>query len=103
MVYPVDYAGVSRQDVLMLLRAFAGTKLPMAVNPVTSEKRGHPVLLRWDLAQRVLGLGPEETLRDLLSTVESQRIGVATRNQGVVENVNDPGERGRLLAIMAEP
>ena len=97
LVHPVDIPVVRPRTVICLVEGFFRAGRPRVVVPGHSGRRGHPVLLRKDVALRVFARVPGETLRDLLATEAAGTVEVTTDDAGVLMNMNTPEDYARVL------
>lgn len=95
VVLPVDHPLVRSGTVSAL--AAAGTD---AAIPVYGAKRGHPIMLRRTVAERIAsGALPGPTLRDVMHAVAT--ADVAVDDPGVIANCNTPEALAAALATVA--
>ncbi len=66
LVAPADMPWLRTDVIDRLIGRFALGRAP-AVVPTHGGRRGHPVILSWELADEVLGLGDAETLKTVIA------------------------------------
>ncbi|HVN74875.1 MAG TPA: NTP transferase domain-containing protein [Thermoanaerobaculaceae bacterium] len=95
VVLPVDHPLVRPATVRALAAARAD-----AANPVHRGKRGHPIMLRRTLAERIVsGALPGPTLRDVLHAVVTADVSI--EDPGTTANCNTPDALAAALAAVA--
>lgn len=86
---PVDHPIVSAALVAQLIDAFDSSGKPIVL-PTYHGKRGHPVIFRSTLYDELLAASPEVGARQVVWAHAADVIEVATEEEGVVLNINDP-------------
>lgn len=89
LVAPVDMPYVRATTVAAIIRAAERSKAE-AIVPVHDGRRGHPVLLARSLFPRVLALGPDQPLRDVVRAARVQEV--ATDDPGVLVDLDTPDD-----------
>lgn len=100
LVHPVDIPGVRSDDVRALLDAFEAHAAAGAVIPSIALRRGHPVLLRAGLAEKVLAAGTSLTLREHLADAETIIKYVVRENPLLREDVDTREDYERLRSLI---
>ena len=89
LLCPVDHPLVSAALVARLIEEFdASGKL--IVLPTYRGRRGHPVIFRATLYQELLAAAPEVGARQVVWAHAADLLEVATEEEGVILNLNDP-------------
>jgi molybdenum cofactor cytidylyltransferase len=95
---PVDHPLVSLHVISELIKQFdASGKL--IVLPTYRDKRGHPVIFRASLYDELLAAAPEVGAREVVWNHAQDIKEVATEEEGVILNLNDPETLKRASAL----
>lgn len=86
---PVDHPIVSATLVAQLIEAFDSSGKPIVL-PTHHGKRGHPVIFRSSLYDELLAASPEVGARQVVWAHAADVVEVATEDEGVILNLNDP-------------
>jgi molybdenum cofactor cytidylyltransferase len=86
---PVDHPLISSFLVAQLIQEFDSTEKQIVL-PSYKRKRGHPVIFRASLYQELLAASPEVGARQVVWSHGQDVVEVATDEEGVVLNLNDP-------------
>jgi CTP:molybdopterin cytidylyltransferase MocA len=86
---PVDHPIVSAALVAKLIEAFDASGKAIVL-PTYHGKRGHPVIFRATLYDELLAASPEVGARQVVWTHAQDVLEVATEEEGVILNLNDP-------------
>jgi molybdenum cofactor cytidylyltransferase len=86
---PVDHPLISTNLVLRLIKQFDSTDKGIVL-PTFHSRRGHPVIFRASLYDELLEASPEVGARQVVWAHEQEIAEVATEEEGVVLNLNDP-------------
>jgi molybdenum cofactor cytidylyltransferase len=86
---PVDHPLISTNLVLRLIKQFDSTDKQIVL-PTFHSRRGHPVIFRASLYDELLEASPEVGARQVVWAHEQEIAEVATEEEGVVLNLNDP-------------
>jgi molybdenum cofactor cytidylyltransferase len=86
---PVDHPIISATLVARLIEAFDASGSLIAV-PTYHGVRGHPVIFRATLYDELLAASPEVGARQVVWAHAPEVVEVATEEEGVVLNLNDP-------------
>jgi len=86
---PVDHPLISTNLVLRLIKHFDSSDKPIVL-PTFHSRRGHPVIFRASLYDELLEASPEVGARQVVWAHEQEIAEVATEEEGVVLNLNDP-------------
>jgi len=93
---PVDHPIVSAELIAKLIAEFDSSGKAIVL-PTYQGRRGHPALFRASLYQELLDASPEVGARQVV-WAHAEDVGeVATDEEGVVLNVNDPATLDRAL------
>jgi CTP:molybdopterin cytidylyltransferase MocA len=93
---PVDHPLVSAGLVAQMIEAFDSSGKPIVL-PTFHGKRGHPVIFRSTLYDELLAASPEVGARQVVWAHAADVLEVATEEEGVVLNINDPATLDRAL------
>jgi molybdenum cofactor cytidylyltransferase len=93
---PVDHPIVSAELVAKLIEEF-DSSCKAIVLPTYRERRGHPAIFRASLYQELLDASPEVGARQVVWAHAADVREVATDEEGVVLNINDPATLDRAL------
>jgi molybdenum cofactor cytidylyltransferase len=96
----VDHPLVSPSLVSELIAAF-DTSGKAIVLPTFEGRRGHPVIFRASLYRELLDASPDVGARQVVWAHADQIKQVATEEEGVVLNLNDPAGRRKALGDQA--
>lgn len=86
---PVDHPIISAALVAKLIEAFDMSGKAIVL-PTYHGKRGHPVIFRSTLYDELLAASPEVGARQVVWAHAEDAVEVATEEEGVVLNLNDP-------------
>jgi molybdenum cofactor cytidylyltransferase len=89
IVCPVDHPLVSMRLVSELIRQFDASSKLIAL-PTYRGKRGHPVIFRASLYDELLAAAPKIGAREVVWAHAEEIEEVATDEEGVILNLNDP-------------
>jgi molybdenum cofactor cytidylyltransferase len=93
---PVDHPIVSAALVAKLIAEFDSSGKEIVV-PTYQGRRGHPVIFRVSLYQELLEASPKVGARQIVWAHAPDVGEVATEEEGVVLNINDPATLDRAL------
>ena len=96
LLCPVDHPLVTAQLVARLIAEFDSNEKPIAL-PTYHGKRGHPLIFRANLYPELLAASPDVGARQVVWAHADQVCEVATEEEGVVLNINDPEALQRAL------
>ena len=91
-----DQPGISTEVVTMLIAAFGSTEKRIII-PVSSGRRGHPVLFDLSLKAEMLAASKEVGLRQVLRAHPEEILEVPVEGEGILLDVDTPEEYRRLL------
>lgn len=94
LVWPVDHPDVEAATLSALLAAFDRERAAVIV-PTLAGKRGHPILLRADVAVEVAKLADDAPLRDVVAREPARVVAVEVADAGVLANVDTPEDAAR--------
>jgi molybdenum cofactor cytidylyltransferase len=97
---PVDHPLVSPYLVSALIAAFDASGKTIVL-PTFEGRRGHPVVFRANLYQELLDASPDVGARQVVWAHAEEIMQVATEEEGVVLNLNDPAARRKALGDQA--
>jgi len=89
MLCPVDHPLISAALVKRLIEEFDSSG-KLIVLPTYRGRRGHPVIFRASLYDQLLASSPEVGARQVVWAHAAEVVEVATEEEGVVLNLNDP-------------
>jgi molybdenum cofactor cytidylyltransferase len=98
LLAPADVPRLSTGVIEQLIRAH-DSEQPAAILPVFEGERGHPLLLPWQLAQRVHGLAPHEGVSAVLNQVAVREV--MCHDRGIVEDLDTDADYARLVSQSA--
>lgn len=93
---PVDHPIVSAELIARLILAFDATGKPIVL-PTYRGRRGHPVIFRMSLYEELLAASAQVGARQVVWAHAADVVEVATEEEGVVFNLNDPEALKRAL------
>lgn len=93
---PVDHPIVSSALVAKLIEAFDASGKAIVL-PTFRGKRGHPVIFRATLYDELLAASPEVGARQVVWAHAGDILEVATEEEGVILNLNDPESLRRVM------
>lgn len=96
LLCPVDHPLVSAKLIAMLIEAFDSSG-KLIVLPTYAGRRGHPLIFRASLFPELLAASPEIGARQVVWAHAASVLEVATEEEGVVLNLNDPAALKRAL------
>jgi molybdenum cofactor cytidylyltransferase len=86
---PVDHPIVTAELVARLIEEFDASGKSIAL-PMYRGRRGHPLIFRATLYEELLAASAEVGARQVVWAHEADTCAVATEEEGVVLNINDP-------------
>jgi molybdenum cofactor cytidylyltransferase len=93
---PVDHPIISAELVAALIAEFDSSEKAIVL-PTYRGRRGHPAIFRASLYQELLDASPEVGARQVVWAHAADIGEVATEEEGVILNLNDPGTLERAL------
>ncbi|HTV57559.1 MAG TPA: nucleotidyltransferase family protein [Verrucomicrobiae bacterium] len=93
---PVDHPLVSAGLIQGLVRAFDGCR-KLIVVPAHAGRRGHPVIFRASLYEELLAASDDVGAREVVRAHPEEIEEMATDEEGVILNLNDPETMLRAL------
>ncbi len=93
---PVDHPLVSAKLIALLIDAFDAGESSVVL-PAYRGKRGHPLIFHASLYPELLAASPAIGAREVVWAHAAERREVATEEEGVVLNINDPETLRRAL------
>jgi len=96
LLCPVDHPLVSAQLIARLIAEFDSSAKPIAL-PTYHGRRGHPLIFRASLYPELLAASPDVGARQVVWAHADQVCEVATEEEGVALNINDPEALQRAL------
>ncbi|MGH9718444.1 MAG: nucleotidyltransferase family protein [Candidatus Acidiferrales bacterium] len=96
LLCPVDHPLVSARLVAQLIDAFDSSG-KLIVLPTYRGKRGHPLIFAASLYSEILDASPEVGARQVVWAHAAEVVEVATDEEGVTLNLNDPETLRRAL------
>jgi molybdenum cofactor cytidylyltransferase len=97
-LHPVDHPLVTAADYRLLLEALAASRGGAGVFILShARRRGHPILCRGALAEKLQALLPAQTAREVIEREEISYV--LTPNAGVLEDMDTPEDYQRLLGL----
>ena len=96
IVVPVDHPLISVHLIDGLIQAFTGSRKAI-VMPVHAGRRGHPVIFRASLYDELLAASDAVGARQVVRAHPADVEEVATEEEGVLLNLNDPETLQRAL------
>ncbi len=97
LLCPVDHPLVSAELIAQLIEAF-DSKGKLVVLPTYRGKRGHPLIFASALYPEILAASPEIGARQVVWAHAADLLELATEEEGVALNLNDPETLKRALA-----
>lgn len=91
----VDHPAVSTDTIRQLIHRFKSTGKPVVI-PETHGRHGHPVLLRRELFDEILALGPGEGADCVIRRHRTRTEFVAVNDPGIFLDVDDPAAYRQL-------
>jgi len=101
LLCPVDHPLVGADLVAQLIERFDSSVAPIAL-PTYRGKRGHPLIFRASLYPELLAASPDVGARQVVWAHADQICELATEEEGVVLNINDPEALQRALGRPAD-
>jgi len=101
LLCPVDHPLVTAQLIARLIAEFDSSAAPLAL-PTYRGKRGHPLIFRASLYPELLAASQDVGARQVVWAHADQICEVATEEEGVVLNINDPEALQRALGRPAD-
>lgn len=99
LLCPVDHPIISEALVARLILEFDSTAKLIAI-PTFEGRRGHPVIFHESLYDELLAASPEVGARQVVWAHAAEVVEVATDEEGVVLNLNDPETLRKTLGRM---
>ncbi len=94
---PVDHPIISAALVAQLIEAFDSSGKSIVL-PIFRGRRGHPVIFRSSLYDELLAASPEVGARQVVWAHAADVLEVATKEEGVILNLNDPQKLRKVQA-----
>lgn len=101
LILPADMPLVSPETVSALIKSLLGSDKSIVV-PVFRNRRGHPVIFRAGLYERVLNFHSPQGIRPLVHGDPSQVLLVEVEDEGVVADLDNWDDYRRLLRLWAQ-
>ena len=98
-IQPVDCPIVAPQTYTAVAGAVGSAEV---VVPSFGGRGGHPPLISRELFSRILAVGPDEPLRNVLRAPGVRRRYVEVDDPGVLVNVDRPGDLQQLTDLVAD-
>ncbi len=95
LVCPADMPLIQSATVVQMIQAFHPGKI---VIPLYRGKRGHPVLLSWDVAHWCRESESDRVLPDALERFKSNVVEVDVEDEGVAMDIDDPKDYEACVA-----
>jgi molybdenum cofactor cytidylyltransferase len=99
LLCPVDHPLVSAKLVARLIEAFDSTG-KLIVLPTYRGKRGHPLIFAASLYDEILAASPQVGARQVVWAHANDVLELATEEEGVALNLNDPETLKRALEAL---
>jgi len=96
LLCPVDHPLVSAALIARLIDAFDSSGRPIVL-PTYRGKRGHPLIFGASLYREILEASPEVGARQVVWAHAAEVLEIATDQEGVVLNLNDPETLRRAM------
>ncbi len=96
LLCPVDHPLVSTELIARLIEAFDSSGKPIVL-PTYRGKRGHPLIFAAPLYREILDASAEIGARQVVWSHANDVLELATEQEGVVLNLNDPETLKRAL------
>lgn len=96
LLIPADHPILSRDVLNTLIEAWSRSDASILA-PVHEEKRGHPTIFRWSLAQEVEALPPDCGLNVLVRSREQHLQTVEVEDASVLTDLDTPEDYDRVL------
>jgi molybdenum cofactor cytidylyltransferase len=87
IVLPGDYPCIGAGVINILIESFSGSKKKIVI-PLFKGKRGHPILISYELREEVLRLSPEKGLRELQDRFPDDVLEVDVDDQAVLKDID---------------
>jgi molybdenum cofactor cytidylyltransferase len=101
LLCPVDHPLIPAALVARLIEEFDSSGKPIVL-PTFQGRRGHPVIFRASLYQELLAASPAVGARQVVWVHAADVLEVATEEEGVILNLNDPDTLKRALGTAGE-
>jgi molybdenum cofactor cytidylyltransferase len=103
LLAPADHPVLASHVVRELLAVANGSPHHTVVIPVHAGRRGHPALVRWQLADAVHALPPDQGINQLLRKHADRTLELAVNDRAVLADLDTPEDYARLLRDQAQP
>jgi molybdenum cofactor cytidylyltransferase len=97
LLLPADHPVLDQSVISELVTRWLHDR-PRFLVPTCDGRRGHPLLVRWDVVPDVFALPPEAGLNRLLQQHPEQVVAHPVRNSGVLTDLDRPEDYERLRA-----
>ncbi|MFH0843480.1 MAG: nucleotidyltransferase family protein [Bacteroidota bacterium] len=87
IVLPGDYPGIGAGVINMLIESFSESSKKIVI-PLFRGKRGHPILISYQLREEVMRLSPEKGLRELMEKFPVDVLEVELNDQAVLKDID---------------
>jgi molybdenum cofactor cytidylyltransferase len=101
LLCPVDHPLIPAALVARLIEEFDASGKPIVL-PTFHERRGHPAIFRASLYQELLAASPAVGARQVVWAHAADVLEIATEEEGVILNLNDPETLKRALGTEGE-
>ena len=91
----VDHPAVAEETVELLIGEWAKAK-PLIAIPRHGGRRGHPVIVKRQVLDEILALGPESSAKDVIRSHRDRTLFVDVDDPGVLYDIDLPEQYERL-------
>ncbi len=91
----VDHPAVAEETVELLIGEWAKAR-PLIAIPRHGGRRGHPVIVKRQLLDEILALGPESSAKDVIRSHRDRTLFVDVDDPGVLYDIDLPEQYERL-------
>jgi molybdenum cofactor cytidylyltransferase len=101
LLAPADHPVLSPAAVRELLAAANASPRHTVIVPVHADRRGHPPLIRWSLAEAVRAIPAERGINWLLREHADRTLELPVNDPSVLTDLDTPEDYARLLRDLA--
>jgi len=87
MVLPGDYPGIGPGTINMLITRFMDSQKKIVI-PLFRGRRGHPILISYELRKEVTRLSPEKGLKGLLEMYSEEVLEIKVDDKAVINDID---------------
>lgn len=99
MVVPGDFPGIGPHVMNMLISSLRQSRKKIFI-PLFGNRRGHPILISFDLRDEILGLDPGKGLRELMEIRPDEVLEVGISDPSVIRDIDTMEDYNNELKLI---